>query len=140
MQIPSYQMHNVLKVYSRQLSENKHQHQTRSAGRKAAEGDRITISAEGKRKAIIDKVTADVVDRITRFGPREDVDHEVLKRLRNEADPDAESSEADTGQFVFNVIGTDDQKQTSSLPLETSDFLTQRLEELAKEAVEKKLG
>ena len=140
MQIPSYQMHNVLKVYSRQLSENKHQHQTRSASRRAGEGDRITISSEGKRKAVIDKVAADVVERITRYGPREDVDHEVLKRLRNEAGPEAETSEADTGQFLFNVIGIDDRKQTSSLPLEASDFLTQRLEELAKEAVEKKLG
>jgi hypothetical protein len=140
MQIPSYQMHNVLKVYSRQLSENKPQPQTRSSGRKTGEGDRITISAEGKRKAIIDRVAADVVDRITRYGPREDLDHEVLNRLRIEAGSEAESSPADSGQFVFNVIGDDDRKQTSSLPLETSDFLTQRLEELAKEAVEKKLG
>lgn len=133
-------MHNVLKVYSRQLSENKPQPQAHPAGRKTGEGDRITISAEGKRKAIIDKVAADVAERITRYGPREDLDHEVLNRLRNEAGPEAEPRDADHSRFVFNVIGSDGRKQTSSLPLETSDFLTQRLEELAKEAVENKLG
>ena len=64
MQIPAYQIHNVLKAYSRQVSQNKLNSATRAnAGNTAI--DKISISAEGKKQGVIDKVATDIVQKIT---------------------------------------------------------------------------
>jgi len=64
MQIPAYQIHNVLKAYSRQVSQNKLNSATRAnAGNIPV--DKISISAEGKKQGVMDKVAADIVQKIT---------------------------------------------------------------------------
>lgn len=78
MQITNYQMQNVLKVYSRQLSKNTLSKKNNAAAEKQ-QADKISISIEGKLKAIYNNVATDIVDRITR-GDRDDkpekVEHE----------------------------------------------------------------
>jgi len=76
MQIPSYQIQNVLKVYSRQLSQGKILGRNRFGSDNKVSADSVTLSTEGKRKAIIDKVAANIVDKIITEGPKE----ETLKR------------------------------------------------------------
>ena len=102
MQIPSHQIHNVLKVYGKQLS------QTRILERKKGLGapettDKINLSAMGKRQAIIDRVAADIVERITQSGPRDKVDQEIVNKLETELGQQIEFNEKNSA-FVFNVI------------------------------------
>ncbi|PIE70356.1 MAG: hypothetical protein CSA22_08390 [Deltaproteobacteria bacterium] len=130
VEIPLYQIHNVLKVYSKQIS------QGRSIGRQKptaprASMDKINISAEGKRQAIVDRVASDIVTRITQTGPQEAMDHEVLKKLNQELDAEE--------RFVFNEIDAKNQKKTNRLSLNDSETILQRLETLAKETVDKNL-
>ena len=61
MQIPSYQIQNVLKVYSRQLSQGKIPGRNNIANANKISADSVTISPEGKRQAIIDKVASNIV-------------------------------------------------------------------------------
>ena len=137
MQIPSHQIHNVLKVYSKQLS------QARMLERKNAvapeEGsDKINISAMGKRQSIIDKVAADIVDRITQSGPQTQFDQEIVGRLEKEIGQPIDFKQK-SGEFVFNVITKDNEKTTSTVQVGDADYLINRLEQLAKEAVDRNM-
>jgi hypothetical protein len=138
--IPSYQIHNVPKVYSRQVSQSRIVERQKELSTKTSV-DKIDISAEGKRKTIVDKVAADIVDRITQFGPRDPIEQDIVNQLQNELGKPAESDEEteQDQEFVFNVIDAENKKTTNSLSLEGTHFITRRLEQLAKEEVDKNM-
>lgn len=139
MHISSYQMHNVLNVYSKQLSQNGPGDKIKIQLKKKL-ADQINISLEGRRKATIEKVAKDIVDRISRLGKSKS-----MNRSFEERSPEGRAEENDTNtgadnQFVFNFIDDVDTKKTSTLSVEDTKFLMNRLEQLAKEAVVKKGG
>ena len=138
--IPSYQIHNVLKVYSRQVSQSRIIERQKELSTKTS-ADQIDISAEGKRKMIVDKVAADIVDRITQFGPRDPIEQDIVNQLQNELGKPVESDEENEQDqdFVFNVIDDENKKTTNSLSLEGTHFITKRLEQLAKEEVDRNM-
>ena len=138
--IPSYQIHNVLKVYSKQVSQSRIIERQKDLGTKTS-ADKIDISPEGKRKMIVDKVAADIVDRITQFGPKDPIEQGIVDQLQNELGNSVESDK-ENGQdqnFIFNVIDDDNQKTTNSMSLEGAHFITKRLEQLAKEEVDRNM-
>ncbi|MDZ7597240.1 MAG: hypothetical protein U5J82_02855 [Desulfobacterales bacterium] len=97
---------------------------------------KINISDEGKRQAVIDKVAADIVERISRFGSN------GLTPSRQgllAGHPERPPSRKETAHFAFNVIDASNEKMALNLPVEDSRFLSQRLEELVREAVGKKM-
>lgn len=141
MYIPSYQIHNVLKVYSKQVSQSRILERQKGLDNKPSV-DKINISTEGKRKVVIDKVAADIVDRITRFGPQDKAEHDIVNQLEDEIGQPVEFSEEDkkTGtDFVFNVFDDQNNKKTNTISVNNSNFLTQRLAQLVKEEVDKNL-
>ncbi len=140
MYIPSYQIHNVLKVYSRQVSQSRIIERQKELSSKTS-ADQIDISAEGKRRMIVDKVAADIVDRITQFGPRDPIEQDIVNQLENEfGKPVGSDEENEHDQdFVFNVIDDENKKTTNSLSLEGTHFITKRLEQLAKEEVDRNM-
>lgn len=138
MYIPSYQIHNVLKVYSRQVSQSRIIERQKKLDDNAS-ADRINISAEGKRKVIIEKVASDIVERITRFGPQDNIDHSILNQLQDEIGQEIEFDKGDDSKFVYNTIDDNNNKQTNSLPVNGSSFLVERLQEIAQEEVDKNM-
>lgn len=140
MYIPSYQIHNVLKVYSRQVSQSRILERQKDFNTKTS-ADKIDISTEGKRKMIVDKVAADIVDRITQFGPQDPVEIDIVNQLQNELKPPVSSGEEkeQDQEFVFNVIDDENKKTTNSLSLEGTHFITNRLEQLVKEEVDRNM-
>lgn len=138
MEIPSYQIHNVLKVYSKQVSQTKIIERNKTLGKKPST-DKINLSAEGKRKAIIEKVASDIVERITNFGPQNDVDHEIVSKLKDELGKEVDFKQKGDRKFVFNVIDENENKVKTTLSVEDSDFVIKRLDQLAKEVVDKNM-
>lgn len=138
MEIPTYQIHRVMKVYTKQLSQSKMLERQKALGKKPLM-DKINISAEGKRQAIIDKVASDVVQRITNFGPRDEFDQEIVDRLEDEIGRKVDFQMSQDTKFVFNVIDDKNEKRTNTLSVEDSNFLIRRLEQLAKEAVDRNM-
>lgn len=138
MDIPSYQIHNVLKVYSRQVSQTKMIERNKSLG-KDSSSDKINLSAEGKRKAIIEKVASDIVERITNFGPQNDVDQEIVNQLKQELGKDIDFRQKSDHQFVFNVMDENNNKVKTTLSVEDTHFVIQRLDQLAKAVVDKNM-
>ena len=102
MYVPSYQMHNVLNVYSNQLRQNMVSEGKSKVPAKPP-SDRIHLSPEGKRQATIEKVSRDILDKISRYDSLNE------SRQRN---PDYENINSDTAaiprerknkEFVFNL-------------------------------------
>ena len=135
MFVPSYQMHNVLNVYSKKLRHNitsKDQNMS-----KKALTDRVNLTSEGKRQATIEKVSKEILDKIIRFGSQ--VDSPLRRSDQIKANTDKESGSVKTNRlgFVFNVIDTINKKTTNRLSVEDSSFLIQRLEQLSKDTMDK---
>lgn len=138
MDIPSYQIHNVLKVYSRQVSQTKMIERNKSLGNNVS-SDKINLSAEGKRKAIIEKVASDIVERITNYGPQNDVDREIVDQLKQELGKDIDFRKKNDHQFVFNVMDENNNKVKTTLSVEDTHFVIKRLDQLAKAVVDKNM-
>jgi len=137
MYVPSYQMHNVLNVYSKQL-----RHNMASEGKNKTPGtqsaDRVSLTVEERRQAAIEKVSKDIFDKITRFGSLTETRRRITEQARSNSEKKALPDTAQKTNFVFNAIDSINKKQTNTLSVEDSSFLIQRLEQLAKEAGDKK--
>jgi hypothetical protein len=137
MNVPSYQMHNVLNVYSKQLKQNASSRLQTPA--KRTPSGRENLKPDGKLKATIEKVSNDILKKITR------IDALAETRLAMNADHGkippqdcAPVSEKQDTTFVFNAIDSINQKKTNTLSIDDSDFLIRKLEQLAKESGIKK--
>ena len=139
MQISSYQMHHVLNDYGRRLGQNKTAPKQKSADPKEPL-DKIRLSAEGKRQSVIEQVAASIVDRITRFGPQDEMDQKIMDQLQGEIDKQPELEGRKASEFVFNVIDEKQGKTTNTLSAENSNALLHRLEELTRETVDKNMA
>lgn len=135
MQIPSYQIQNVLKVYSRQLSQGKILSRNKFGAANRVSADSVTISSEGKRKAIIDKVAANIVDRIITEGPREKNEEKITSQIEKEFGKKINFAK-DKNQFTYTVIDENNQKVTHTLSVEDSKFIVKRMTELARQVAD----
>jgi hypothetical protein len=136
MQISSYQINNVIKVYSRQVSQNRVISRQKNLGANERPSmDRINISVEGKRQTVIDKVSSDILNKLTRHGPSNDSEHQIIDRLNTEFGKQVQVNNRSKDKFVFNFIGENNEKITSSLSVEDSKLVSKRLEEIVKEVV-----
>ena len=139
MQIPSYQIQNVLKVYSRQLSQGRILSRNKSAAVNKPSADNVTLSSEGKRKAIIDKVAANIVDRIITEGPKEKNEEEITSQIEKELGKKINFTK-DKNQFTYTVIDENNQKATHVLSVEDSKFIVKRMTELAREVADSNMA
>ncbi len=137
MNVPSYQMHNVLNVYSKQLRHNMRS-ERKTETPVTASADRVSLTVEERRQAAIDKVSKDIFDKITRFGSLTEIRRRSSEHSGGESEKEAQLDKAIKTKFVFNAIDGINNKQTNTLSVEDSSFLVRRLEQLAKEAGDKK--
>jgi hypothetical protein len=130
----------VIKVYSRQISQNRFSERQKIFGNDVpASKDNINISEEGKRQTIINKVSADILDRITKNGPRDETEQQIVDRLNQEISGQFKAYNKKEQQFVFNFIGENNEKITSTLSVEDSKIVSRRLEQLVKETIDKNM-
>ena len=137
MYVPSYQMHNVLNVYSKQLRHNMTS-ERKTETPETASADRVSLTVEERRQAAIEKVSKDIFDKITRFGSLTETRRRITEQARSNSEKQVLPDTAQKTNFVFNAIDSINKKQTNTLSVEDSSFLIQRLEQLAKEAGDKK--
>jgi hypothetical protein len=133
MHITTYQIHNVLKAYGKQLSLSRRRGEN-THGITPRPTDSITISSEARRKAVIEKVAEDVVDRIVRFGPRDGMEQDVFKELEGEYGSNL-ALDGDSAELVFKVIDKENGEEMKTLSIEDSRFLKRRLEQITRDKV-----
>ncbi len=134
MHITNYHVHNVLRTYSKQLSLSKRAVHKRLLS--VNQTDNITISGDAKRKAVIEKVTKDIVDRIVHSGPQNTVEMEAFSELENEYGKNLATEENVNTDFLFKVIDKDKNEEIKTLSIEDSNVLRTRLEEITKDKID----
>jgi hypothetical protein len=134
MQIPSYQMQNVLNAYRKQFTRNGLS-EPQKASSIEPPGDRVILSTEAKRQAIIEKVSAQILKRIANFGPQEAAEHEIATQRAQDTDAKVAFEALRRSEFVYNYIDDNNQKAGATLLIKDSQGLIDRMEELAKKAV-----
>ncbi|MCD4721535.1 MAG: hypothetical protein K8S13_16985 [Desulfobacula sp.] len=135
MQIPSYQIQNVLKVYSRQLSQGKRLNRNKFSSPDKTSADSVTISSEGKRQAIIDKVATNIVDKIITEGPKEKNEAKITDQIQKELGKKINFTK-NKNQFTYTAIDENNQKITHTLSVEDSKFIVKRMTELARKVAD----
>ena len=138
MYVPSYQMHNVLNVYSKKLK-----HSISSKDQNTSETlpvGRVDLTSEGKRRTTIKKVSKEILDKIIRFGSQTDSPHGSSDYMKTNTDKVSASAKPNRVGFVFNVIDAINNKTTNTISVEDSSFLIKRLEQLSKDAIGIKLN
>jgi len=103
-----------------------------------ASADSVTISSEGKRQAIIDKVAANIVDRIITEGPKEKTEEKITTQIEEELGKKINFAK-DKNQFTYTVIDEDNQKITHTLSVEDSKFIVKRMTELARKVADRNM-
>ncbi len=134
MNITTYQIHNVLRAYGKQLSRSKRlQHKKGDALLRRT--DRISLSVQARRQAIIDRVTSDIINRIINDGPHYEMEQEAFGQLEDEYGGSLSVNNEDS-ELVFKVIDKEKGEVTKTLSIEDSNFLKDRLEEITKSKVD----
>jgi ribosomal protein L32 len=136
MVISPYQVNNVLRVYGDQLRQPRVSSKPKSG--KAHLPAKISSSGEPKRKAVIDKVASRIIERITRYGPDQDVEKEVFQKLKDQYGANLDIDGKAQNDLIFKVI--DENGETiQSLSIEDSRFLSNKLKEIARDTVDKSM-
>jgi len=112
MHVTNYQIEKVLNVYTRKLGRNdeaeKGERLTRTLGQ-----DRISLSAEGKRRAVLERVSAEILEKLSQEGT---LGHSgPAETASGRSTAGAKSATADA--FIYNVIGEDQEKATTAISL-----------------------
>jgi len=112
MYIQSYQIHNVLDVYRKQLSRISSQKGPSLPGGSSSR-DRVELSASSQRQALIDQVATEIVDRIAQHGFEET----LLRNMDRPRGKESIQSAAGDFEFTYMTIDENDQKTINSLPI-----------------------
>jgi len=136
MLITAYQVNNVLRVYGDQLRQGRVSISPKNTD--SGLPDRISISTKARRKTIIDNITANIVNKITQYGPFDKVEKEVFEKLENEYGGHLAITGDNPNGLIFKEI--DENGETiNSLSIEDSNFLTNKLKEITKETIDKNM-
>lgn len=136
MVISAYQVNNVLRVYGDQLRNNRLSDRPKNTNTRSP--DRINISVEAKRKAIIDNIANSIVDRITNYGPQDNVEEEVSKNLEDEYGVQLAITRKSPTDLIFKVIDENGETK-NSLSIKDSKFSRYQLEEITSETVDENM-
>ncbi|TWI71680.1 hypothetical protein LZ24_01953 [Desulfobotulus alkaliphilus] len=127
MHVPSYQIHNVLKLYSRQITLERFKD---IHGADPDSENPAGLSAEGKRESMIQKITSDIVEKITRDGSQEaDSKGMPVKKEKNTGESRQDSAcDAQTKEFIYNTLDDQNRKTTHRVSLEGAEIVLKRLD------------
>lgn len=121
MQIPAYQIHNVLNTYSLRLFKSV----TSGSLPIADTASSLTgASSETRREAVIDKVATEIVQRITRLDSLKT--RPTIPSSSTTSRTDVKLPEIRHNLFVFQTLDIHNNKMSRSLSIEDSIFFVKR--------------
>lgn len=116
MYIHSYQIHNVLNVYRKQLSQSPSTNGNEPAT--ATKGDRVEVAFQEQRQSLIDKVSAEIVNRMAQAGPQKNVESALARHLARTSGNNNERVQYREIEFSYNAIDEHNRKISNTLPVE----------------------
>ena len=116
MYVHSYQIHNVLNVYRKQLSQKIGSNGAQSQ-KQAVVKEQVNVSDDGQRQAIMDKVSADIVDKIARRGAENRFEETQGQYLNHSKGRNPDLAETRNAEFTYTVIDENNNKKINVLPV-----------------------
>ena len=116
MYIHGYQIHNVLNVYRKQLRHGPGGNSSQTLQTSSAK-DRIEISSDGQRQSLMDKVSTEIVERITQTGPENQFEKLLADQLVEKPQQSAGMPSDSPTDFRYTVIDENNRKITNSLTI-----------------------
>jgi len=137
LQIPSHQIHNVLKLFTNTLNSRLNPKAVDPCGMHAAER-KSHVPARGKRQAIINKIVAEIINKISTLHIQNRPERIITPQPPEHRTPRlkdhlSEKTHVVTNKencFVFNSIDENNKKKTHTLLIDDFSFLIKRLEKL----------
>jgi hypothetical protein len=120
MYIQSYQIHNVLNEYRKRLSQAPERNTNRGGKAKASLNDKVQLSEAGHRQAIIDQVSARIVERITTYGPQNQFEESLSTYMPRSDEKSAASQGINGLGFTYTTIDEDNRKLTQTFTMDST--------------------
>lgn len=130
MVISAYQVNNVLRVYGDQLRQGRVTQRVKDDAVRAP--DRINISIEAKRKAIVDKIASDIVEKIGQYGHLDSMEKDVSQKLENEYGVQLDITKGGPSELIFKVIDGSGES-LNSVSIEDSGFSGYKIEQISQD-------
>jgi hypothetical protein len=102
MIISAYQVNNVLRVYRDQFRHGRILNRTGNEENRSP--DRISISIGGKQKALIEKITSNIAEKITQVGNEAEIGQEAFKEIEDLNGGQPDTSQKGPSDLIFKVI------------------------------------
>ncbi|MBF0530598.1 MAG: hypothetical protein HQK55_15285 [Deltaproteobacteria bacterium] len=140
MTISSYQVHNVIRTYGKQLKRGLRLNKTGSSG-SGESVDKVNISAEAKRNLVVERVATEIMNALASQGrDASNMTEEVISSLSDEYGQPLEATfDKSTGQFQFQALDPQTGQVQKNLDKEDSDRLNARLTKLTEEIVDRNM-
>ena len=126
MYIHSYQIHNVLNVYRKHLSQETGAKKS-EAEPVAPKSDKVELSSGFNRQSLIDQVSAEIVDRIAQGGTQRRFEDAISQEWQRPAGPETGRASKREAEFTYSVIDENNRKTTNTLPVQNFSPLTGRV-------------
>ena len=124
MVISAHHVNNVLRVYGDQLRQS--MISGRPEGIDTNTPERISFSAKTRQETIIDDIISNIIERITQFGPHDNVEKEVFKEFECKHGNAMTINDDRHNKLIFKEV--DGNCETiNSLSIEDSEILTSKL-------------
>jgi hypothetical protein len=127
MYIHNYQIHNVLNVYQRQLTQGLANNKQRST---ETSQDNSQIAYKRNRQNIIEKVSSNILNKINLLDSNTQSINEFDKVMQHEIQKEKSIDHKKSDKFSFNVINQNNQKISSSIAVDNSEELIYRLDKI----------
>lgn len=125
MHIPTHQIHNVLNAYVKRL---KQIHDAANGVIAEKSDNQINdYSVEEKRRLIINKISADIIERIARSGPRPRTILPHKDTLRTDLQAE---------EIRYHTLTKNGDKVSVKMQVLNSDFLIKQIEDIARKSAD----
>jgi hypothetical protein len=134
MIIGNFQVHSVLKAYSQQLSVRSRSSKTKIV-KDTTQKDEVTLSQEGKKMLIVDKITKEIVSQLTNGSERSHTGREVLAQLSQEFGRPLDVDTDNGNGIAFKVLNEKGDEVTQYLSSAENEELKKKLFDIAQSMV-----
>lgn len=117
MYIHNYQIHNVLNAYRKQLSQSPDTIGSKRSD-KPTPKDMVSLSQQGQQPSLVNKISAEIIDRITQFGPQSEFEDALANQLSTPKENRPMQASPNGIEFSYTLIDEQNRKTTHSLPIQ----------------------
>ncbi|MBT8341940.1 MAG: hypothetical protein HKP58_04935 [Desulfatitalea sp.] len=117
MYIQSYQIHNVLNVYRKQLSQDS-TNRIQRPKTPQVHGDKVALSRSDQRQSLIDKVSAEIVDHMAHLDPQKGFEKILAQRKTKVPNVRNNGASHWDVEFTYSAIDENNRKTSNSLPVQ----------------------